>query len=206
MKWHGHDHKWIWPRESGSSFIGTAKFQHCFGPRWWKLFSSLFPICRVSGKTDFKPSIVYQQEFLTTRLINRLQQIITSDLYVRDKQSASMPLPPERWSLALCPMAILPGILAAKTTFGDRGGEPLNEGNVDRQPRTGDKKGLFWWHLNPSCDCCLKIADELCIFKSKWTKELFVLKTCCVCLLCDENECLLIGRLTRHLGQVKFQN
>lgn len=141
--------QWIWTRESGSSFVGTAKFQHCFGPRWWKLFFSLFPICRVSGKTDFKPSIVYQQEFLTTRLINRLQQIITSDLYVRDKQSASMPPPPERWSLALCPMALL-GVLAAKTPSGGggAGGELSTRAMWKDSPEWG-QKGFILVTLKP---------------------------------------------------------
>lgn len=132
----------IWPRESDSSFIGTAKFQYGRGPRWWILFSSRFPVCRVSGKTDFKPSIVYQQEFLTTRLINRLQKMITSDLYVRDKQSASMPPPSERWSLALCPMALLQGVLAAKTT--SPGEESLSVRVMGKDgPELGRKRVYF---------------------------------------------------------------
>lgn len=84
---------------------------------------------------------------------------------------------------------------SAKTAFPVEDTAPQERVMGKDSPEQGWEK-----NLNPCCGCRLKVTDELCIFKSKWTEELFVLESMLFVSFAMRKESLLICRITGHCG------
>lgn len=104
----------------------------------------------VCGRTDFELRSFYsEQECITTRLLNRLLQLIAIDLYVSDQQLVSVTTPRARRSQALCPHGIAADCSCCQDCLSCWGDSSSEDSDGQEQPRTGEGEELILVTFKP---------------------------------------------------------